>query len=125
MRSTLLILLLAGLACQPALAGPWGRHDDRRPPDRPQPRFEPQRPQPRFEPQRPPAYGPPPQRGGPPGAQMPPQQQFRPISTGEAAHRAQQINGGGRVLAVDPADSGYRVRVLKNGEVRSVYVPGR
>ncbi|MBL6751272.1 MAG: hypothetical protein ISP90_12150 [Nevskia sp.] len=46
------------------------------------------------------------------------------LSVGEAAQRAQQLNGGGRVLAVDPAPSGYRVRVLKNGEVRSVYVPG-
>jgi hypothetical protein len=44
------------------------------------------------------------------------------LSGSEAARRAQQINGGGRVLAVDPAESGYRVRVMKDGEVRSVYV---
>jgi hypothetical protein len=41
----------------------------------------------------------------------------------EAAQRARQINGGGRVLAVEPADNGYRVRILKDGEVRSLYVP--
>jgi hypothetical protein len=46
------------------------------------------------------------------------------VSVGEAAERAQQMNGGGRVLAVHPDENGYRVRVIKNGEVRSVYVPG-
>jgi hypothetical protein len=71
------------------------------------------RPQLRFD-QRPPQnWGPPPQQ----------QQQRRPLSGNEAAQRAQSMNGGGRVLAVDPAQSGYRVRVLKDGEVRSVYVP--
>ena len=117
MRSAFLIVLLAALSSQPLLAGGWGRHDERRPP--PPPRFQAQRP-----PQ--PAFG-----GGqrplaqPPPRQLPPPPQYRPLSGGEAAHRAQQLNGGGRVLAVDPADSGYRVRVLKDGEVRSVYVPGR
>jgi hypothetical protein len=37
----------------------------------------------------------------------------------EAARRAQQQNGGGRVLSVDPEDGGYRVKVLKDGEVRT------
>jgi len=35
-----------------------------------------------------------------------------------AARRAQQRNGGGRVLSVDPEGAGYRVKVLKDGEVR-------
>ena len=40
----------------------------------------------------------------------------------EAARRAQEMNGGGRVLAVEPAGNGYRVKLLKDGEVRVVYV---
>lgn len=37
---------------------------------------------------------------------------------------AQRQNGGGRVLAVDRNDQGYRVKLLKDGDVRIVYVPG-
>ena len=118
MRSLLLTVLLAALCWQSALAGGWGRHEERRQPA--PPRFQAQRPPPAFGGPRP-APAPEPPR---PQA-VPQQQEFRPLSSGEAAHRAQQINGGGRVLAVDPAQSGYRVRVLKDGEVRSVYVPGR
>jgi hypothetical protein len=36
-----------------------------------------------------------------------------------AARRAQQQNGGGRVLSVEPDGGGYRVKVLKDGEVRT------
>lgn len=39
-----------------------------------------------------------------------------------AARAAQQRNGGGRVLSVDPDGSGYRVKVLKDGEVRTHHV---
>jgi len=39
------------------------------------------------------------------------------------ARVAQQQNGGGRVLSVDPGDRGYRVKLLKDGNVRIVYVP--
>lgn len=39
-----------------------------------------------------------------------------------AARRAQQRNGGGRVLSVDPEGRGYRVKVLKDGEVRTHHV---
>lgn len=39
-----------------------------------------------------------------------------------AARQAQQRNGGGRVLAVDPDGAGYRVKVLKDGEVRTHHV---
>jgi hypothetical protein len=42
--------------------------------------------------------------------------------SGDAAKRAQQQNGGGRVLSVDPEDGGYRVKVLKDGEVRTHHV---
>jgi hemolysin activation/secretion protein len=42
--------------------------------------------------------------------------------SGEAARRAQQQNGGGRVLSVDPDGGGYRVKVLKDGEVRTHHV---
>ncbi len=40
-----------------------------------------------------------------------------------AADRAQQMNGGGRVLAVQSDANGYRVKLLKNGEVQAVHVP--
>lgn len=39
-----------------------------------------------------------------------------------AARRAQERNGGGRVLSVDPEGDGYRVKVLKDGEVRTHHV---
>ena len=48
---------------------------------------------------------------------------FRGIGPGEAARRAQQRNGGGRVLGVNPIDDGYSVRLLKQGEVRTLLVP--
>ncbi|MCX7059287.1 MAG: hypothetical protein NTZ11_00155 [Gammaproteobacteria bacterium] len=44
------------------------------------------------------------------------------LSPNEAAKRAQRENGGGRVLSVEPSGSGYRVKLLRNGEVRVVYV---
>lgn len=46
----------------------------------------------------------------------------RGLSPSDAARRAQQQNGGGRVLGVEPAGNGYRVKLLKDGEVRVVYV---
>lgn len=101
--------LLLALAVPPVLAGGWGH--ERREPPRPPPQqrqmYAPRQEPPRMPPQAPPGW-----QGRPPV-----------MSSGQAAQRAQQINGGGRVLAVDPAQSGYRVRVLKDGEVRSVYVP--
>ena len=116
------LLLLTGLALQPALAGGWGgRHEQQREPPRQQPQYRPPQPQYRPQPQRQP------QMFAPPPQQRPPNfpQQGRPVSRDDAMRRAQQMSGGGRVLAADPAESGYRVRVLKDGEVRSVYVPGQ
>jgi uncharacterized protein YfaS (alpha-2-macroglobulin family) len=46
----------------------------------------------------------------------------RPDGSAEAARRAQAQNGGGRVLSVEPEGSGYRVKVLKDGEVRVHHV---
>lgn len=46
----------------------------------------------------------------------------RAISPEEAARRAQQQNGGGRVLSVEQAGGGYRVKLLRDGEVRVVYI---
>jgi hypothetical protein len=40
----------------------------------------------------------------------------------DAARRAQMRNGGGRVLAVERAGDGYRVKVLKDGVVRIYYI---
>lgn len=51
------------------------------------------------------------------------QPQSEGISAGEAARRAQQINGGGRVLSAEPAQGGWRVKLIKNGDVRIVFVP--
>lgn len=45
------------------------------------------------------------------------------ITPNQAAHRAQQMNGGGKILAVDAVPGGYRVKLLKDGEVRIVFVP--
>ena len=104
------LLLLTGLALQPVMAGGWGHHEQRREPPRPQ--QQQQRMQQQYRPPEPPRqqmFAPPQQRPQGPG-----------VSRGEAMRRAQQMNGGGRVLAADPAESGYRVRVLKDGEVRSV-----
>jgi len=60
----------------------------------------------------------------PPPATFTPGANDRSISPSEAARIAQQQNGGGRVLAVERGDRGYRVKLLKNGDVRIVYVPG-
>lgn len=48
----------------------------------------------------------------------------RSVSPSDAARIAQQQNGGGRVLSVERGGQGYRVKLLKNGDVRIVYVPG-
>jgi hypothetical protein len=45
------------------------------------------------------------------------------MTPGEAAKQAQRIHGGGRVLAVDPAGNGYRVKLLQHGDVHIVFVP--
>lgn len=44
------------------------------------------------------------------------------LSARDAAREAQQINGGGRVLSVDTANGGWRVKLLKDGNVRIVFV---
>ena len=41
------------------------------------------------------------------------------------AREAQERNGGGRVLSVQPTEDGHRVKLLKNGEVRVYNVPDR
>lgn len=45
------------------------------------------------------------------------------MTPGEAAEQAQRNHGGGRVLAVDPAGNGYRVKLLQRGDVNIVFVP--
>jgi hypothetical protein len=116
-----LLIMAAALAIQPA----WAHgHDDRRaaPGLMQQPQFQhdPRQLQPQYPAQYPrapaAAFGP---RSEPQFAR--PQNEFSP---GDAARRAQQMNGGGRILAVDPNGPGYRVKVLKEGEVRVIAVPG-
>lgn len=46
------------------------------------------------------------------------------VTPGEAARHAQRVNGGGRVLSVMHANGGYRVKLIKNGEIRVVFVAG-
>lgn len=50
-------------------------------------------------------------------------QSRRRASINIAAARAQQLNGGGRVLSVRETTSGYHVKLIKQGEVRIVVVP--
>lgn len=45
------------------------------------------------------------------------------LSSNEAAKIAQKQQGGGRVLAVDLTDEGYRVKLLQKGDVHIVLVP--
>jgi hypothetical protein len=53
-----------------------------------------------------------------------PEQPLARMSPAEAARIAQMQNGGGRVLEVEPSGDGWRVRLVKEGEVRTVFVPG-
>lgn len=109
MRAQLLILgalLSAGLLTQPADARSRDRderprqeqRDDRRE-DRRESRRE-QRPEERRDERR----------------------EHRGDRSAAAARRAQERNGGGRVLSVEPENAGYRVKVLKDGEVRTHHV---
>lgn len=45
------------------------------------------------------------------------------MSPSEAAQIAQQRHGGGRVLSVEAADNGYRVKLLQRGDVQVVFIP--
>jgi hypothetical protein len=131
--------LLAALAVPPAYAGGWGHHHDedrRGPPPPPQQQYRPLLqlhvgpllgpPRPQYPPQYQQPYRqqyPYPQYGPQYAPQYAPQ--YQGLSRDQAMQRAQQMNGGGRILAADPAENGYLVRVLKDGEVRSVYVPAQ
>jgi hypothetical protein len=70
-----------------------------------------------------------PSRGGPAAPQtlVPPGVELSTpaptLDAGDAAREAQQLNGGGRVLAVESTRDGWRVKLLKDGNVRIVYVP--
>lgn len=70
-------------------------------------------------------------QSGAPSSLLPPGQSFETpeqlgrgpqLSAKDAAREAQQINGGGRVLSVDTANGGWRVKLLKDGNVRIVFV---
>lgn len=45
------------------------------------------------------------------------------LSAGDAARQAQQANSGGRVLSIAHTPRGYRVKLIKNGEVRIIFIP--
>lgn len=45
------------------------------------------------------------------------------ISAGEAARQAEHADSGGRVLSIAHAPLGYRVKLIKNGEVRIIFIP--
>lgn len=80
---------------------------------------------PAREVQRQPTWPAPSQRELPPAGFLPQEDRVedQDLSPGEAARRAQQMNGGGRVLAVEQAQGGWRVKLIKNGDVRIVFVP--
>lgn len=44
------------------------------------------------------------------------------MTAAQAAREAQERYGGGRVLSVDPAGEGFRVKLLRNGDVRVVFI---
>ena len=45
------------------------------------------------------------------------------LTPSEAARKAQHANGGGRVLSVRRNADGYQVKLIKEGEVRIVFIP--
>lgn len=47
------------------------------------------------------------------------------MSPAQAAREAQQRYGGGKVLSVDPSGDGYRVKLVRDGDVRVVFIPDR
>ena len=47
------------------------------------------------------------------------------MTPSQAAREAQMRYGGGRVLSVDAAGDGYRVKLLRDGDVRIVFIPDR
>lgn len=49
--------------------------------------------------------------------------QVNSLTPGEAAREAQHANGGGRVLSVMREEDGYQVKLIKDGEVRIVFIP--
>ncbi len=52
------------------------------------------------------------------------EQQAEPTLTPKgAALRAQELHQGSRVLKVEKTDGGYRVKLLKDGDIRIVFIP--
>lgn len=47
----------------------------------------------------------------------------RLVSAGEAARQAEHADSGGRVLSIAHAPLGYRVKLIKKGEVRVIFIP--
>lgn len=47
------------------------------------------------------------------------------MSPSQAAREAQMRYGGGKVLSVDEAGGGYRVKLVRDGDVRVVFIPDR
>lgn len=92
-RLPILAILLGGLVLQPALADPGGRWAKG------------------LE-----------DRERPAESRNPRRAEGR-MTPSQAAEAAQRQHGGGRVLAVEPAGDGYRVKLLQHGDVRIVFVP--
>lgn len=47
------------------------------------------------------------------------------MTPSQAAREAQMRYGGGKVLSVDEAGDGYRVKLVRDGDVRVVFIPNR
>ena len=56
----------------------------------------------------------------PPGSLI--DQRSRSMTPAQAAREAQKRYGGGKVLSVDPSGDGYRVKLLRDGDVRVVFI---
>ncbi len=47
------------------------------------------------------------------------------MTPAQAAREAQRRYGGGKVLSVDESGDGYRVKLLRDGDVRVVFISSR
>lgn len=47
------------------------------------------------------------------------------MTPAQAAREAQRRYGGGKVLSVDESGDGYKVKLLRDGDVRVVFISGR
>lgn len=118
------LLLLGALFGGAADASRWEQRQPLFAADRGErrPLFQRRQAEPPESPREAPRFEPPATPGPNPQASQTESMPRAALQPAEAGRRAQQQYGG-RVLSVAPADSGYHVRLLRNGEVSVVTVP--